>query len=752
MSAVQDTVDLDLTGMTCASCAARIEKKLNKLDGVHAVVNYATEKATLTLERPVAVDELIRTVEAAGYGAAVPDEDASHEDADTTAPLRRRLIVSAALALPVMLMAMVPAWQVPGWQWASLVLATPVVFWGGWGFHRSAWANLRHGATTMDTLISLGTLAAFGWSLYALIWGHAGMIGMRHNMQWRLVRHAAGGAVYFEAAVGIIVFLLLGRYLEARAKRTAGAAVRALLHAGAKEATVLRPESDGGITEVQRRVALLKVGDRLLVRPGEKIATDGVVEQGAAAVDNSLITGESVPVRVAPGDVVTGGAVNTDGRLVVRATRVGSDTELARIAAMVERAQTGKAAAQRLADRISMVFVPVVIASAMATLVVWLLLGAQASTAIGAAVAVLIIACPCALGLATPTALLVGTGRGAELGIVIKGPEALERSGKIDVVALDKTGTVTTGTMLVQAKYAYGAPAGIVWSLAGAVEQASEHPLARCVVAFATIGRPGAKARTTVLPAATDFRNHAGRGVTAVVEGRTIAVGSPDFINEHAVGVPVGYWADLDAVTERGLTPVVIAWGGEIHGLLGIGDTVKEGATDAVAALKRLGVGTVLLTGDHEAPARRIAAIVGIDDVRAGVRPEGKADVVVALGDGGRRRVAMVGDGVNDAAALAASDLGIAMGTGTDAAIEAADLTLVRGDLADVPTGIRLARATLSTIKGNLFWAFAYNVVAIPLAAMGFLTPMLAGAAMACSSVFVVLNSLRLRGFAPSRS
>lgn len=742
MSAAPGTVDLELTGMTCASCAARIEKKLNKIDGVHARVNYATEKATVVLDRPVPVADLIATVEATGYGASVSDEDANDDvDPDPTRPLRVRLLVSAALAVPVVTMSMVPAFQMTGWQWLCLALSTPVVFWGGAQFHRAALTNLRHGATTMDTLISVGTLAAYLWSLWALIVGHAGRLGMKHEMAWRLERHASAGAVYFEAAVGIICFLLLGRYLESRAKRSAGAAVRALVHAGAKEATVLRPETDGTVTEVRRRVAALAVGDRILVRPGEKIATDGVVEEGSAAVDNALITGESVPVQVGVGDEVTGGAINTDGRLVVRATRVGRDTELARIAAMVERAQTGKARAQRLADRVSGVFVPVVIGIALVTVAVWLLLGAAPATAIAAAVAVLIIACPCALGLATPTALLVGTGRGAELGIIIKGPEALERSGRIDVVALDKTGTVTTGRMVVQDAHAYGVPAPVVWAAAAAVEASSEHPVARAVVAYATTGRGAVR-----LPAAADFASIAGSGVTATVDGRTITVGSPAFVTGQTIGVPPGFPHHLDTIIDAGLTPVVVGWDHQVRGLLGVGDTVKESSAIAITRLKELGVRTVLLTGDHEEPARRIAAEVGIDDARSGVRPDGKAAAVADLQASGAR-VAMVGDGVNDAAALATADLGIAMGAGTDAAIEAADLTLVRSDLADAPTAIRLARATLRTIHGNLFWAFAYNVVAIPLAALGFLTPLVAGAAMACSSLFVVLNSLRLRRF-----
>ena len=727
MTTTQHTsVELDIDGMTCASCAARIEKKLNKVDGVTASVNYATEKARVLTDAPIPVAELIAVVEQAGYHAALPDP--ARPEVDHAKQLQTRVIVSAALAVPVIALAMVPAWQFPGWQWLSLVLTIPVYAWAGLPFHRSALVNARHFATTMDTLISLGTTAAFGWSLYALFFGHAGMIGYTHGFEFMLMRGTGEGSIYFEAVVGIITFLLLGRWFEARSKQRAGEAVRALLRLGATEATLLR---DGAETRVP--VEFLKPGDLFVVRPGEKIATDGEVVEGSSAVDASMVTGESVPVDVAPGDGVIGATVNANGRLVVRATRVGADTQLAHIARLVEQAQTGKANVQRLADRISSVFVPIVIGLAIVTLLGWLLADAGLAFASSAAVAVLIIACPCALGLATPTALLVGTGRGAQLGIVIKGPEILERTKAVSTVVLDKTGTVTTGDMRVAAVAGEGPDDGWL-RLAGAVEGASEHPIARAIAEHV--------ASDAVV---TDFENQPGRGVRARVDGHEVLVGTPALIgvDDPDSGVMRAF-ADAQG---KGHTAVLVAVDGELRGMIAVADAVKESSPEAIEAFKRLGLTPVLLTGDARPVAVTVAAEVGIEDVYAEVLPADKLAVIRDLQADGTR-VAMVGDGVNDAAALAQADLGIAMGTGTDAAIAASDLTLMQGDLRLAATAIRLSRATLATIKGNLFWAFAYNVAAVPLAALGFLNPMIAGAAMALSSVFVVLNSLRLRGFA----
>ncbi|WP_424921534.1 heavy metal translocating P-type ATPase [Streptomyces sp. wa1] len=822
---VAETSDAELTigGMTCASCAARVEKKLNRMDGVTATVNYATEKARVSYGAGTTLDDLVATVEKTGYTAqpvvrpaparqqptseaqtpprtppageaaaaglvtgtthaaaglvtSSPRDPAQHEPGtirdpaghepppfregggprgddpveaaerradEALAALRHRLQVSAVLAVPVVLMAMVPTLQFDNWQWLSLTLAAPVVVWGGLPFHRAAWTNLRHGAATMDTLVSIGTLAAFGWSLWALFLGTAGMPEMRHGFEITISGSDPSSTIYLEVAAGVVGFILLGRYLEARSKRKAGSALRALLRLGAKDVTVLVPDTgpEQGVTEIRVAVDRLLAGDRFVVRPGEKIATDGTVVEGSSAVDASMLTGESLPMDVAPGDSVTGATLNVSGRLVVEATRVGADTQLARMARLVEDAQSGKAAAQRLADRISAVFVPVVLLIALVTLVAQLLATDDITASFTAAVAVLIIACPCALGLATPTALMAGTGRGAQLGILIKGPEVLETARRIDTVVLDKTGTVTTGRMtLGRVHTAHGTAEADLLRLAGSLEHASGHPVARAVAAGAA-DRTGAAFR-----APADFTDVPGLGVRGTVEGHVVLAGRAKLLAEAGITLPPSLTGAMAQAAGRGSTTVAVAWDGEARGILEVADTVKETSAEAVAELRALGLDPILLTGDNRASADAVARAVGIDTVHAEVLPEEKAQVVRRL-QGEGRSVAMVGDGVNDAAALAVADLGLSMGTGTDAAIEAGDLTLVRGDLKVAPAAIRLSRRTLSTIRSNLFWAFGYNVAALPLAAFGLLSPMIAGAAMAFSSVFVVTNSLRLRSF-----
>ena len=752
-------IDLDISGMTCTSCAARIEKKLNKLDDVVATVNYATEKARVTgpagFDPQLAIDTVART----GYAATLPVVPARRSSTsspqESLAPgasgpspasdapdtelitLRQRLIGSILLSVPVIILSMVPAWQFTYWQWAALTLTAPVITWAAWPFHKAAWTNARHGAATMDTLISVGTGAAFLWSLYALFLGSAGESGMTHPFEFTISRSDGSANIYLEVAAGVTMFVLLGRYLEQRAKRQSGAALRALLELGAKDVTLLR---DGA----QELIAIddLQVGDEFLVRPGEKIATDGVVSEGQSAIDQSLLTGESVPVEVNQGDAVVGATVNAGGRLVVRATRVGSDTQLAQMAQLVENAQSGKAEVQRLADRVSAIFVPIVLVLALGVLATWILTGNPVESAFTAAVAVLIIACPCALGLATPTALLVGTGRGAQLGILIKGPQVLESTRKVDTIVLDKTGTVTTGRMTLLDVHLISNTETTrtdLLRLAGAVEDASEHPIASAIAA-------GATKELGALPTPSDFQNHAGKGVSGTVAGHAVVVGQNTLMAEHGLEVPAELAQAKAAAEQAGQTAVVVAWDGAVHGILTVADAVKPTSAQAIEQFKALGLTPILLTGDNSAVAHTVAEQVGIEQVIAQVLPSEKVDVVARLQSEGKV-VAMVGDGVNDAAALATADLGLAMGAGSDVAIEAADLTLMRGDLRSAADAIRLSRKTLGTIKTNLFWAFAYNVAAIPLAALGLLNPMLAGAAMAFSSVFVVTNSLRLRAF-----
>ncbi len=759
-------IELEIGGMTCASCANRIEKRLNKLDGVSATVNYATEKAKATVPDGYDPALLIAEVEKTGYTAALPKpkqtEAAAGAADDEEAPdhelisLRQRLIGSIVLTVPVIAMAMIPALQFTYWQWASLALAAPVIVWAAWPFHKAAWANLKHGTATMDTLISMGTSVALLWSLYALFFGTAGVPGMTHPFEFTIAPSDGAANIYLEVGAGVTMFILAGRYFEKRSKRQAGAALRALLELGAKEVSVLR----NGV-ETKIPTDDLQVGDEFVVRPGEKIATDGVVISGTSAVDASMLTGESVPVEVGEGDAVTGATVNAGGRLVVRATRVGSGTQLAQMAKLVEDAQTGKAEVQRLADKISGVFVPIVIVIAVVALGAWLGAGFPVAAAFTAAVAVLVIACPCALGLATPTALLVGTGRGAQTGILIKGPEVLESTRKVDTVVLDKTGTVTSGKMtLVDVVTEHGVDRAELLRFAGALEDASEHPIAQAIAngAIAELKREGVSGDRGAahagspgnwvgrLPALEDFANIEGKGVQGIVEGAPVIVGRESLLADWGQHLSAEVAAAKAQAEGEGKTVVAVGWDGQARGILVVADTVKPTSAEAVQGLKDLGLTPVLLTGDNEAVARQIAAEVGIESVYAEVLPKDKVDVVARL-QGEGKIVAMVGDGVNDAPALAQADLGLAMGTGTDVAIEASDITLVRGDLRAAVDAIRLSRKTLSTIKTNLFWAFAYNVAAIPVAALGMLNPMLAGAAMAFSSVFVVGNSLRLRGF-----
>ena len=738
MTTTQAPVVLELGGMTCASCAMRVEKKLNKLPGVTATVNYATEKATINLPADILISDAIAAVESSGYTAQEVRQEKENEPEakdDPEVELRNRLIISAALTIPVVLMAMIPALQFDYWQWLSLTLASPVVIWGALPFHRATWINLKHGNATMDTLVSMGVVAAYTWSLYALFFGGAGETGMKMDFTL-LPRHSGNSEIYLEVASAVTVFILLGRYFEARAKSRSSAALTALLNLGAKTVSV----TNNGI-EKQIPIEELTLGDNFVVRPGERIATDGIVIDGASAVDESIITGESIPIEVTQGNTVIGATLNTSGRLVVEATAIGSDTALARITNLVESAQAGKAPIQRLADRVAAVFVPIVIVLALATLVGWLLAGEEPTFAFTAAVAVLIIACPCALGLATPTALLVGTGRGAQLGILIRGPQILESTKRVNTIALDKTGTITTGKMSVQEiKMETNVNEKEFLTIAGSLENASEHPIAQAIANYA-------KQQVDLLTP-QEFVSTQGRGVEGLIDGKAAVIGNPDWLATQ--------WAlstDKDFVSTHqnlGHTVIAVAWDGEVRGLISVSDTIKSDSKTAITKFKELGLTPVLISGDNQSAAEQVAKEVGIDRVFAGVLPEDKVQIITKLQSEGNT-VAMVGDGVNDAAALVQADLGMSMGSGTDVAIEASDITLTNSNLTSAATGIELARKTLGTIKGNLFWAFAYNTAAIPLAMAGLLNPMIAGAAMAFSSVFVVTNSLRLRAFTPKR-
>lgn len=729
------SLQLDIEGMTCASCATRVEKALNKVEGASAEVNYATERATITGSR---LDEkaLLEAIEHAGYGAHAHSDD--EQGPEGSRSLVRRLLISAGVTLPVIVLSMIPAAQFFYWQWVVAALALPIALWGAWPFHRAAAVNARHGVATMDTLISLGILSATGWSLYALFFGGAGEVGMTMTLSFFGTPGAGSHEIYLEVAAAVTTFMLLGRYLENRAKRDAGAALRALMKSGAKEATLIREGK-----EIVVPIGQVQPGDRMVVRPGGRIPTDGTIEEGSAALDTSMMTGESLPREVGPGDSVFGGTINTSGLLTVVATRVGNNTELARMAAMVEKAQTGKSEAQRLADRIAAVFVPIVMVVAALAFVGWMVFDGSVDIAFQAAVATLIIACPCALGLATPTALLVGTGRGAQLGLLIRGPEVLERSRALDTIVLDKTGTLTRGDMTVTSIIATQTEDSVV-ALAAAVEKGSEHPLAQAVLRYA-------QSKNLDIPQAQDFVASAGLGATAVVAKKPAAAGQMKWLEEQGFVVDPQLVAQVHQAQATGHTVIGVAHDKSVVGAVVIADTVKASSALAVQRLKDLGLHPVMATGDHEVVAKNIARQVGIDTVYAGVSPEGKANLVATLQSEGHQ-VAMVGDGINDAPALATADLGIAMGTGTDAAMSAGDMTIVSGDLLSVSDGIALARRTLGTIRGNLFWAFAYNVAAIPLAVSALLNPMVAGLAMAFSSVFVVTNSLRLRGFRPTSS
>ena len=727
------SLQLDIEGMTCASCATRVEKALNKVEGASAEVNYATERATITGAR-LDHKALLEAIEHAGYGAHLHSDD--EQGPEGSRSLTRRLLISAGVTLPVIVLSMIPAAQFHYWQWVVAALALPIALWGAWPFHRAAALNARHGVATMDTLISLGILSATGWSIYALFFGGAGDIGMTMTLSFFGTPGAGSHEIYFEVAAAVTTFMLLGRYLEHRAKRDAGAALRALMKSGAKEATLLREGK-----EIVVPIGQVQAGDRMVVRPGGRIPTDGTIEEGNAALDTSMMTGESLPREVGPGDSVFGGTINTSGLLTVVATRVGNNTELARMAAMVEKAQTGKSEAQRLADRIAAVFVPIVMVVAALTFVGWMVFDGSVDIAFQAAVATLIIACPCALGLATPTALLVGTGRGAQLGLLIRGPEVLERSRALDTIVLDKTGTLTSGEMTVTSIIATHTEDSVV-ALAAAVEKGSEHPLAQAVLRYA-------HSKNVEVPQARDFVATAGLGARADVAKKPAAVGQMKWLEEQGFVADPQLVAQVNEAQASGHTVIGVAHDKSVVGAVVIADTVKASSALAVQRLKDLGLHPVMATGDHEVVAKNIARQVGIDTVYAGVSPEGKANLVATLQSEGHQ-VAMVGDGINDAPALATADLGIAMGTGTDAAMSAGDMTIVSGDLLSVSDGIALARRTLGTIRGNLFWAFAYNVAAIPLAVSALLNPMVAGLAMAFSSVFVVTNSLRLRRFRPT--